>query len=183
MLFVWSAKLKRERQAISRLELFTDIYGFSDAICYTRAITAERYVQDVQCVAWHCASSVFARLAEKLQWSVAKMLTRACVCVSFPLKYFLNHQWSMWRAVISECFVHAQSTKSQSKFQSHILHHPSLLFHHLGKCIYYNVCFYPAPGWRRSPPGDHGINPEISVCLWWRVVWLVIFSVKSLICK
>lgn len=71
----------KERQAISRLELFTDIYEFSDTICYTRAITAERYVQDVQCVAWCYASSASTHLAEKLQWSVAKMLTRPYVCI------------------------------------------------------------------------------------------------------
>lgn len=53
----------RGRQAINRLELFTDIYGLSDAICYSRAITAERYVQDVQGVAWCYASSASARLA------------------------------------------------------------------------------------------------------------------------
>lgn len=67
------------RQAINRLELFTDIYGLSDAICYSTAITAERYVQDVQGVAWCYASLASACLAEKLQWAAAKMLTRAYV--------------------------------------------------------------------------------------------------------
>lgn len=71
----------RGRQAINRLGLFTDIYGLSDAICYSRAITAERYVQDVQGVAWCYASSASARLAEKVQWSLAKMLTRPYVCI------------------------------------------------------------------------------------------------------
>lgn len=84
----------RGRQAINRLELFTDIYGLSDAICYSRAITAERYVQDVQGVAWCYASSAPARLAEKLQWSVAKMLTRA---------YVYHFHWNIFWIIGDPC--------------------------------------------------------------------------------
>lgn len=106
------------------------------------------------------------------------------MCVSFPLKYFLNHQWFLWQELISECFVHAKSTKSQTKFQSHILHHPSLLFHHLSKCKYCNVSFNQFLDGGRSPPGNQGVSLEISVhvCdgMWFDFRY---FCVKSLICK
>lgn len=138
--YLYEMPYLRGRQAINRLELFTDIYGLSDAICYSRAITAEGYVQDVQGVTWCCASSASARLAEKSAMVWCQNVNKG-LCVSFPLKYFVNHHWSMWQALISECFVHAESTKSQSEFQSHTLHHASLLFHHLSKCKYCSISF------------------------------------------